>query len=124
MPDTTYLQFDLLIDRGAAGYRARVLNSPMGQAETAFDLPSLATLEATNPRALGQHLFEAVFAGGVGVSYRRSLDEARRQHAGLRVRLRLADALDLGAWASEAHAIPGDTLEDSPFSGDLPPREH
>ena len=57
MPDTTYLQFDLLIDRGAAGYRARVLNSPMGQAETAFDLPSLATLEATNPRALGQHLF-------------------------------------------------------------------
>ena len=32
--------------------------------------------------------------------------------------------IDLGAWASEAHAIPGDTLEDSPFSGDLPPREH
>ena len=32
--------------------------------------------------------------------------------------------IDLGAWASEAHAIPGDTLEDSPFSGYLPPREH
>ena len=32
--------------------------------------------------------------------------------------------IDLGAWASEAHAIPGDMLEDSPFSGDLPPREH
>lgn len=101
MPDTTYLQFDLLIDRSTAGYRARVLNSPMGQAETPFDLPALAALSAANPRALGQHLFEAVFAGGVGVSYRRSLDEARRQHAGLRVRLRLADALDLGGWAWE-----------------------
>ncbi|WP_043308893.1 DNA gyrase inhibitor YacG [Pseudomonas sp. ML96] len=32
--------------------------------------------------------------------------------------------IDLGAWASEAHAIPGDSLEDSPFSEDLPPREH
>lgn len=32
--------------------------------------------------------------------------------------------IDLGAWASEAHAIPGDTLEDSPFSGDLPQCEH
>ena len=32
--------------------------------------------------------------------------------------------IDLGAWASEAHAIPGDAVEDSPFSDDLPPREH
>jgi endogenous inhibitor of DNA gyrase (YacG/DUF329 family) len=32
--------------------------------------------------------------------------------------------IDLGAWASESHAIPGDSLEDSPFSDDLPPREH
>lgn len=98
----TYLQFDLLIDRSAAGYRARVLNSPMGQAETTFGLPPLATLNETNPRALGQRLFEAVFADHVGVSYRRSLDEARRQNAGLRVRLRLADVLDLDAWPWES----------------------
>lgn len=32
--------------------------------------------------------------------------------------------IDLGAWASEAHAIAGDNLEDSPFSEDLPPRQH
>lgn len=31
--------------------------------------------------------------------------------------------IDLGAWASEAHAIPGDSQEDSPFSDELP-REH
>ncbi len=32
--------------------------------------------------------------------------------------------IDLGAWAAEEHAIPGDTLEDDIFSADLPPREH
>ena len=32
--------------------------------------------------------------------------------------------IDLGAWASEAHAIPGNKLEDDLFSDDLPPRAH
>ena len=32
--------------------------------------------------------------------------------------------IDLGAWAAEAHSIPGDPLEDELFSGDLPPRHH
>lgn len=32
--------------------------------------------------------------------------------------------IDLGAWASEAHAIPGNELEDDLLSGDLPPRAH
>lgn len=32
--------------------------------------------------------------------------------------------IDLGAWASEVHAIPGNELEDDLFSGDMPPREH
>ncbi|MET1081083.1 MAG: DNA gyrase inhibitor YacG [Pseudomonas sp.] len=33
--------------------------------------------------------------------------------------------IDLGAWAAEAHTIPGDPLdEDELFSGDLPPRAH
>jgi hypothetical protein len=34
--------------------------------------------------------------------------------------------IDLGAWASEEHAIPGDNLEDELFSSDLdqPPRRH
>lgn len=34
--------------------------------------------------------------------------------------------IDLGAWAAEEHAIPGDNQEDELFSGDLekPPRGH
>ena len=32
--------------------------------------------------------------------------------------------IDLGAWASEEHAIPCDELEDDLFSGDMPPRQH
>lgn len=34
--------------------------------------------------------------------------------------------IDLGAWAAEEHAIPGDNLEDELFSGDLekPSRGH
>jgi hypothetical protein len=34
-----YLDFDLLIERGAEGYIARVLNSPAGQAAAGFRLP-------------------------------------------------------------------------------------
>ncbi len=32
--------------------------------------------------------------------------------------------IDLGAWASEEHAIAGNELEDELFSGDLPWRQH
>jgi endogenous inhibitor of DNA gyrase (YacG/DUF329 family) len=32
--------------------------------------------------------------------------------------------LDLGAWAAEEHAIPGDSEQDELFSSDLPPRTH
>lgn len=32
--------------------------------------------------------------------------------------------IDLGAWASESHAIAGDPLQDEVFTGQLPPREH
>ncbi|MFG3453997.1 DNA gyrase inhibitor YacG [Stutzerimonas stutzeri] len=32
--------------------------------------------------------------------------------------------IDLGAWASEEHAIPGNELEDDLFSDDMPPRQH
>lgn len=106
MPDTTYLQFDLLIDRSAMAYRARVLNSPAGQASTTFVLPPelMTTVEGATAEAVrvwGQRLFAAVFAQEVGVCYRRSQDEARRQNVGLRVRLRLADAPDVSAWPWE-----------------------
>lgn len=32
--------------------------------------------------------------------------------------------IDLGAWAAEEHAIPGNDMEDELFSGDLPTRPH
>ncbi len=32
--------------------------------------------------------------------------------------------IDLGAWAAEAHSIPGAPLEDELFSAELPPRQH
>jgi endogenous inhibitor of DNA gyrase (YacG/DUF329 family) len=32
--------------------------------------------------------------------------------------------IDLGAWAAEDHAIPGNELEDDLFSEDMPRREH
>jgi hypothetical protein len=32
--------------------------------------------------------------------------------------------IDLGAWAAEEHAIPGDDQENGLLSGELPPREH
>ena len=39
MPVLTYANFDLLIDRSPAGYRARVIHSPAGEAVVEFALP-------------------------------------------------------------------------------------
>ncbi len=32
--------------------------------------------------------------------------------------------IDLGAWATEKHAIAGDLVDDELFSADLPPQRH
>lgn len=102
----SYLNFDLLIDRGPAGYRARVIASPAGEAATDFALPftdaELAGFleryfdgdfyagaqPALDARGFGQRLYQAVFAGAVARCLRRSLDEAGRSGAGVRIRLR------------------------------------
>ena len=47
MPELTYLDFDLLIEGSEAGYCARVLNSPAGQAAVDFALP-FSELELEN----------------------------------------------------------------------------
>jgi CHAT domain len=107
-----YQDFDLLIDRSGRYLRAQVLNSPAGQASAEFRLPFtedklenyLLRLGRTRPatrrvesqemntaKAFGAALFDAVFSGDVKACFRSSIDEVRRQNAGLRIRLRLGD---------------------------------
>ena len=109
-----YQDFDLLIDRAGENLRAQVINSPAGQATAEFRLPfsedklenfllrlggrtrrgttrRVETQEMTAAKAFGAALFSAVFSGDVKACFRSSFDEARRQNAGLRIRLRLAD---------------------------------
>lgn len=107
-----YRDFDLLIERSGQGYRAQVLESPAGQATAEFALPfsdlelenlllrlgrparavrRLDSTEMATAKTFGSALFNAVFSGDVRACLRSSVDEARRDNAGVRVRLRLAD---------------------------------
>lgn len=108
-----YQDFDLLIDRNGESLRAQVINSPAGQASADFQLPfsedklenfllrlggrarrvtrRVESQEMNAAKTFGAALFTAVFSGDVKACFRSSLDEARRQNAGLRIRLRLAD---------------------------------
>ena len=108
-----YHDFDLLIDRSGDSLRAQVLNSPAGQASAEFCLPfsedklenyllrlgrthgvatrRVESQEMNTAKAFGAALFDAVFTGDVKACFRSSLDEVRRQNAGLRIRLRLGD---------------------------------
>ncbi len=116
MDRITYLDFDLLIERTDEGYTARVLDSPAGQGAASFELPfsdlelenfllrvgrtrrgvrRLESPEMEAAKAFGGRLFDAIFDDDVRGCLRSSLDEARRQEAGLRVRLRTADAPEL-----------------------------
>ncbi len=115
MPTLSNLTLDLLIEAGADGYRARVLNSPAGQASATFAPPfGSAELEAFMSRVarrapmtgsggkpeellkqVGGTLFDAVFRDEVLVSYRRSRDAADRESKGLRIRLRLNEVPEL-----------------------------
>jgi hypothetical protein len=116
MAQIDYLDFDLQIERVDQGYRARVLNSPAGQASNEFALPfsdlelenfvlrmshtrrgvrRLGTLELEAARAFGGKLFESVFGGEVRGCLRSSLDAASREGRGLRLRVRLSEAPEL-----------------------------
>ncbi|MGH7490846.1 MAG: AAA-like domain-containing protein, partial [bacterium] len=111
-----YLDFDLHLERAGERYKARVLNSPAGQATVEFSLPhselelenfllkigrprrstrSTASSELATTKAFGNRLFRAVFEDAIDNCFRRSLDEAKRQKAGLRLRLRLAEVPEL-----------------------------
>src|SRR5512134_3683043 len=108
----TYQDFDLLLERSGRGFRAQVLKSPSGQASVEFRLPfspvklenfllrlgrtqrAVRRVESSQMQAaktFGASLFHAVFSDDVETCFRSSQEEARRQGAGLRVRLRVAD---------------------------------
>jgi hypothetical protein len=111
-----YLDFDLLIERAGDKYRARVLSSPAGEALLEFAAPfsemelenfllkigrprrssrSSGAIEINTTKAFGGKLFKTVFDDGIQNCFHRSLDEAKRNQAGLRLRLRLSDAPEL-----------------------------
>ncbi|HEX9076468.1 MAG TPA: CHAT domain-containing protein, partial [Anaerolineae bacterium] len=116
MDDLTYLNFDLTILHSGNTYRVRV-DSPGGQASASFTLPfseeeissflarfgseDEGTQAAAVPlsdavKSFGGRLYKAVFAGQILACLVRSQDEADRQKKGLRIRLNLSDAPELG----------------------------
>lgn len=112
-----YVDFDLQIEpKGGGRYRARVLDSPGGQASSEFSLPfsdlelenfllrigharrrmrRLESTETHTAKLFGGQLFETVFSGAIRSALSASLSEVRRRNAGLRLRLRLTDAPEL-----------------------------
>jgi hypothetical protein len=115
-----YLDFDVAIEKTAAGYSARVVDSPAGQAAGAFVLPfeaaelaqfmiavgpprvpsrrlMPAAVRVTDVRDYGQRLNDALFGGPVGSAFTLSLDRASAANKSLRIRLRLAGVPELDA---------------------------
>ena len=106
MDAKAFLNFDLLIERAGEKYRARVINSPGGQATHEFVRPvspqeldtlfeQLSRNNAQAAREFGTKLYNAVFADGIRIAYLSSAGIATNQNAGLRVRLRLNDMPEL-----------------------------
>lgn len=124
-----YLDFDMQIERASEGYRARITKSPVGEATSKiFTIPfselelenfflkigltqrSVRRIEAPEMDAakkFGARLFETVFEGQVQSRLMSSIDLARTQGAGLRIRLRLTDAPQLAGLPWEYLYNPG-----------------
>lgn len=121
----TLIPFDLLIERVAEHYRARILRSEHGEACLDFDLPFLEggsivpdevarhsrdlrrrlSDKELEPRVLGTQLFHAVFKDSIGSLFRQCRHTAASRGQLLRIRLRLTDVPELGA-------LPWETLFD------------
>src|SRR5215469_87225 len=116
MAETDYAVFDLLIEHSGSGHRARVLNSPAGNAVA--DLPQPLSEEQLlsflfrvgRPRQVsrrggtaiseevkkfGAQLFDFLFAGEITSCLERSRLAAAAQGQGLRIQIRLSDVPDL-----------------------------
>ena len=108
-----YTDFDIAIEAEGEEFVARVLASPAGQAIGRFSLPfspvelenfvlkvgrtrsgvrKMGSPEGTAAEKFGKRLYEAVFAGEVGICFRRSIDDAGLANRGLRVRIRTSEA--------------------------------
>lgn len=99
MPHFLYDNFDVLIERDAAGYVARV-DSEAGQLKSPVpmvipDWKATRFSTKTQIQAAGDQLFRMLFVGGVLTQLRRSIDSAEHQGKGLRVRLKLTDVPEL-----------------------------
>src|SRR3979490_2473958 len=115
MASGDYLNFDVVIERRGEGFRARVSNSPFGDAFTDFAQP-LTDKDfrgfaggrtrsrkkqddppvASAPKDVGTRLFTAAFGGRVGMSLTRTLAEAvRTGRDGARIRIDLREAGEL-----------------------------
>src|SRR5262245_61881049 len=121
MPAKTYLDFDVRFERAGSGYVARVEGAPAGTAVSDFTMPATdgeprdlsavtrAAREIMGPgpptpgaerekaRAFGAHLYEGIFHGALDDCLRRSLNSARLQEHGLRIRLHLGATPELTA---------------------------
>jgi hypothetical protein len=108
-----YTDFDVAIEAEGEEFVAKVLASPAGQATGRFSLPfspielenfvlkvgrtrsgvrKMGSPEGTAAEKFGKKLYETVFAGEVGICFRRSIDDAGLANRGLRVRIRTSDA--------------------------------
>jgi tetratricopeptide (TPR) repeat protein len=108
-----YADFDVAIEAEGEEFVAKVLASPAGQASGRFSLPfspielenfvlkvgrtrsgvrKMGSPEGTAAETFGKKLYDAVFAGEVGICFRRSIDDAGLANRGLRVRIRTSDA--------------------------------
>ena len=108
-----YTDFDVAIEAEGDEFVAKVLASPAGQATGRFSLPfspvelenfvlkvgrtrsgvrKMGSPEGTAAENFGKKLYETVFAGEVGIAFRRSIDDAGLENRGLRVRIRTSDA--------------------------------
>ncbi|HOA23368.1 MAG: CHAT domain-containing protein [Aggregatilineales bacterium] len=121
-----YLDFELSITRAGqgpdAGYRVQAVDSRGGQAEASFSLAESSAMlrerlravqqgddHLAEARAVGEQLFEAVFAGDVLGGLRSSLIHAATGEKGLRLRLHLDPA------AGELWDLPWETLYYAPM---------
>jgi formylglycine-generating enzyme required for sulfatase activity len=123
MPNPSYINFDLSIDRSGDRYRARVLQSCAGEGSIEFDLPFSPTelenfilkigharrgsrrggrgsdsVEMATAKEFGARLFGAVFQGDVYACLWTSLNDAHAQQQGVRVLLRLSPELANLPW--------------------------